>query len=854
MNELLKVMLPYLGIGLGIGIPIVFIYILGQIYPTVKIIISDIVKFFGWAGKNVRKYRVEQEYQGTINSIIQDYNKNFESPIMPHCKIEWVTSENQQNILKENEAIICLSFDKKDHNLNFYNATLNFVQIALIAKAKDYLDKSYSKAIDLLTTHIILRNNRKEVLTTFRTKLNDFDEDTKHEFEMLVPTNDRGLFWNMLLPEYYFYGELIDTLPPTSEFNTEANGLFQWFKELATREFDDKSNLKYISKNIKIGVILVGKDETWENQGITAYTKWADYYATNDFTSVYVLARGKRGEERSNDVVKILNQVKGFDIINKNPKIKCVSANGKEYIVTCYSLRPNKATVSYLAWEELKKHYSEQTEVPAIIDSIQKNNVFINVYGLKVELPNAELSEISITDAQRVFKVEDELFLNIIEFDPDRQHVIFSNKGTISDPKHYINAILDETKIYSCVVEKIQTDQQGLQKGLLISNEELKNYAFIPKSKATYSRFLDLNKKFTLRQSIDVIIEKYDSPSSRFIGKLNNLINPWESETINNLKINDSITVLVKQINEFIVICEIDEGLECCLSKYEISWNKNECVTSQFKVDDEIEVKITSIDYDKNKIDVSIKRLTKIPELEYFETNFNNLMEVEVIKVIPNKGLVVKYKNGTNTGFIHWFEIGWGSVGRIETIFKERDILKVLLYEFDTERNNLKFSIKRQYKHQFIEWFNTVDENNVVEGKVIKHFENSVQIEITQNDFTAQAFIFKQDISNLAFIETTDLQFYLPIGQLFNFYIKEINDDRQTILLTRREYLEDSEYPQYGEPINATYTKENHSRGYFYSNEIEGWSNLPNNNILLGTEIEVLLISSSTGEFTIIEK
>jgi ribosomal protein S1 len=854
MNELIKAILPYLGIGLGIGIPIVCIYIFGQIYPTVKIFLSDVIRVFGWTGKTVRKYSVESEYQGTINSIIQDYNKNFESPIMPNCKIEWVTPENQRNILKENEAIICLSFDKKDHNLNFYNATLNFVQTALIAKAKDYLNQPYSKAIDLLTTHIILRNNRKEVLTTFNKRFKDFDDDTKHEFETLVPTNDKGLFLNILLPEFYFYGEIVDTLPPNSEFNTEANGLFMWFKELATRDFDEKTKLKYVSKNFKIGIILVGKDETWENQGITAYTKWADYYATNDFNSVYVLARGKRGEDRANEVVKVLGQIKGFDILNKNPKIKCVSAEGKEYVVICYSLRPNKANISYLAWEKIKEYHSKNELIPAIIDSVEKEYSLVNIFGLKFQLPNIELSEIEISDARKVFKIENELFLNVKEFDIDRQYVVFSNKDTISDPKHYINEILDETKTYLCIVKKIQTDQQGLQKGLLVSNDELKNYAFIPKSKATYSRFLDLDKKFPLNQTIDVVIDKYDPSSSRFIGKLNNLVNPWESDTFNNLKINELIKVLVKQINEFIVICEIEEGLECCLSKYEISWEKTECVTSQFKVDDEVDVKVISIDSDKNRIDVSMKRLTKTAELEYFEINSDKLVKVEVTKVIPEKGLAVKYPNGTNTGFIHWFEIGWGSVGRFDTLFSKGDNLSAVLYEFDTERNSLKFSIKRQYKHQFKEWLNVIDENIAVQGKVVQYFENSVQIEITKDDFTVQAFILKQDISNISFIETIDFQFYLPVGKHFSFYIKEINEDRQTISLTRSEYLEQSEYPQYGESITVSYVKENHSKGYFYSDEIEGWTNLPDKDITLGTEVDVLLISSTTGEFTIEEK
>ena len=205
MNELIKIILLYLVTPVAIAFG--WIYLSGEIWAKGKIVLGDIFRLIGWTHKSVRKLSVKSEYEGTVNSIIQDYNKNFENPILPSCKIEWVDDNNINNVLRENEAIICLSFDKKDHNLNFYNAILNFVQIALIAKAKDYLKKSSSEAIDLLTTHIILRNNRKEVLTTFRKKFNEFEETTRQEFETLVPTNDRGLFLNILLPEFYFYGE-----------------------------------------------------------------------------------------------------------------------------------------------------------------------------------------------------------------------------------------------------------------------------------------------------------------------------------------------------------------------------------------------------------------------------------------------------------------------------------------------------------------------------------------------------------------------------------------------------------------------------------------------------------------------
>lgn len=851
MNEFIKIILLYLAGPLVITFG--FIYLSGEVWAKGKIVLSDIFRFIGWSHKSVRKLSVKSEYEGTVNSIIQDYNNNFETPILPRCKIEWATDNNIGNVLKENEAIICLSFNKKDHNLNFYNAILNFVQTALIAKAKDYLKKSSSEAIDLLTTHIILRNNRKEVLTTFRNKFNEFDVTTREEFEALIPTNDRGLFLHLLLPEFYFYGELIDTLPPCSEFNIEANGLLQWFKELASRDIDEKTNLKFISKNIKIGVILVGKDETWDTYGTSAYVKWADYYASENYNSVYVLGRGNSGYERASKVIDILIKTKGFDLLNKNPRIKCVSVEGKEYIVTCFSLRPNKASIAYIAWENLKQYYLEGKRVPAIINEVQKEYIIVNAFGLKFQIPNRQLSTIEIKDARKVFHTEDEVYLSIIELDADRQYIIFSNHDTESDPIHYIETVLESNKVYHCNIERVVKDKQGFQTGLKVSNSELKSWVYIPKSNLTYSRFLNLETKFIVGQNIDIIIDKYDPNSSSFIGKIENLTDPWEDNSVTKLQIGDIIDITIKQINEFAVICEYKEGVECRLVKQEISWVLSECNTTRFNVDETIKACIISIDVDNKRIYTSIKRLNKTPELEYFENHKEQIVDIDIAYIVPEKGIAVKYAENTNTGFIWWSEIGWGVIGHFENIYKQGDKIKAVVTDFDSEKNNIKFSIKRQYKHQFDEWRKIVNENHPVQGKVIEYFENSVHVELTEKGYIVQAFIHKKEISNFVFVEKTDLQYYLPIGSYFHFFILEIDENKKIISLTRRKYLEQTEIPNYGDVINVKYVKENHFKSYFYSDELEGWTNIPKSNILLGTSIEVILLSSSTGEYSIVE-
>ena len=98
MNELLKMILIFGVTQLLIAFG--YIYLFGEVWSKGKIVLADIAAFFGWAGKGVRKYSVEQEYQGTINSIIQDYNKNFETPIL---------SFPSKNSNSQIASVICLT-------------------------------------------------------------------------------------------------------------------------------------------------------------------------------------------------------------------------------------------------------------------------------------------------------------------------------------------------------------------------------------------------------------------------------------------------------------------------------------------------------------------------------------------------------------------------------------------------------------------------------------------------------------------------------------------------------------------------------------------------------------------------
>ena len=71
--------------------------------------------------------------------------------------------------------------------------------------------------------------------------------------------------------------------------------------------------------------------------------------------------------------------------------------------------------------------------------------------------------------------------------------------------------------------------------------------------------------------------------------------------------------------------------------------------------------------------------------------------------------------------------------------------------------------------------------------------------------------------------------------------IKIINNVPGEKFICRARYL-----------YKVIYVKENHSKGYFYSDELEGWTNIPEKDIKLGSSIEVIPVSHSTGEYQIV--
>ncbi len=843
--------LTALGIGSAVIVAVV-VYALKN-YSSLKIILSDIYRAFGFLGSWVRKESVSSEVEGTLNGVIDDFNNNFSTPILPNCKIQWVTPENQKNTLIENEAIVCLSFDKKDHDLNFYNATYNFIQTALVAKAKPFIKKSTAKAIDLLSTKIILRQYRREVLRTFNNKFAEVEQETKDTFHRLDETDQNGLFSTLLLPEVFHLGELLNEKTPHPIIENEIEKFLNWFYDLATRDIDERTTLRYESPNIKIGVILVAKLTTYNQYGAAAYTNRAAKYASEHFNAVYLLSKGHNRNKIAREVASILTTSKGFDQMNKIDIIKKPNDDGTTTIITCICLRPDPTTIRFNAWEFLKEKFSKNEKVIGIIETVIADNVIVNVSGLQTNIPNKNLSSAIIPDATKLFYENQELELSIVECDADREFLTLSNVGTKTDPKIWIDSNLSNDKPINAKVSRIQKTKEGEVKGIIAKCTNPDIEVFIPRSKATYSRFTDLEKKFTLYSDVVIAIQDFNFGFGNFIGKIFDLKNPYETISFTSLNLGDDVTIAIKDIQERFVIGEIEEGIECILYADQVAWNQVDCNTQGFKIDDSVKVKIISLDKEHFRISVSQKQFSQSPEKEFYDANRDKIIDGVITNIDNENGIYFKNDKLGIQGFVHWSELVWGSIYPISSNFSVGNPISVKIIAYKKDYNSVQYSCKRCLQHQFTEFNAAFDDKDYVTGVIKSHYLKIATVELNYNGLIVKAYIHKSKISNCCYTVDCDIPIFLPISSKFSFVIERFDEKFSVLELSRKLYLEEINQVNLGEAYKVKYTKTFNGKCYFYTNELEGFVASGKSTFQVGQELEVIPYSTSSNEFELVK-
>ena len=424
-------------------------------------------------------------------------------------------------------------------------------------------------------------------------------------------------------------------------------------------------------------------------------------------------------------------------------------------------------------WHELEKLYLEGTPINGFVSKRVKGGFAVMIDDTLAFLPGSQLDIRPIKNINSL--VGTTQLLQILKMDKKRYNIVVSRKAIIS--KSYAEGKLEGQEQYEegQIVEGVVKNITGY--GAFIDLGYVDGLLHV--TDISWSRINHPSEVLELNQSLKLKVIKINPENKRISLGIKQLTeDPW-GEVVEKYTVGSSFKVKVTNTTDYGIFVELAKGVEGLVHISEMSWVKKDINPKvDYKVGDEVEVKVLEIDIKKRRINLSIKQCTPNPWLEYANVNpEGNIVEVEIKEINPN-GLVVKL-NDSIEGFIRLSDLSWENKDKdILNDYKVSDKVTAKIIKHNLEKDKVLLSVKHLSEDPYIGAFDEHKKGDTVKCKVVAKTENGLDVELKAG---VAGFIKRSDLSLDA--EDRNIENY-NVGDELEALVLQVNSSSRIVSLS----------------------------------------------------------------------
>jgi len=336
---------------------------IGIIYYLVRVLLDE-DKSALWRARIYKAvYRISGKSSAEKKYIANDITSriNLARRRMPFAKeylprsvgVQWVEGGTGETMsLSNNEMVVQLDpADLEEKNIVLITSAL--VRRTSLAGIRHIMNRPLELSMDInLVKNLLIEIGDRRILdwyfrNEYQPALDESDE-IKEWNEKITEIDERGLFTRLLLVELDNYSKQIIGKASSPNMLNEITGLIEFVFRIATKAYGQDAPLEYISRYIKIGVILVGEtSKVLYDLGL--YLKAFAFKLRRQLASIYVITFDKEllGSTSPEIYEQFVERTKELDAeieqrfqIEKEFEIKYVctdlASNKRKAKISCY--------------------------------------------------------------------------------------------------------------------------------------------------------------------------------------------------------------------------------------------------------------------------------------------------------------------------------------------------------------------------------------------------------------------------------------------------------------------------------------------------------------------------------------
>jgi small subunit ribosomal protein S1 len=394
------------------------------------------------------------------------------------------------------------------------------------------------------------------------------------------------------------------------------------------------------------------------------------------------------------------------------------------------------------AWERIVEIHKTGEIVTGTVTSKTKGGLIVDVFGMETFLPGSQIDVKPVTDYDQF--VGKTMEFKVVKVNEAIKNAVVSHKALIESDieaqRAQIIGKLEKGQVLEGTVKNITDfgafmDLGGLD-GLLYITD------------ISWGRINHPTEVLKLDQKINVVVLDFDDEKRRISLGLKQLTpHPWDvlPETIVE---GATVKGRVVNIEDYGAFLEIMPGVEGLVHVSEITWANTPINAKEFfKLGDEYEAKVVTLDKDSRKMSLSIKQLSNDPWSD-IETKFpEGSRHAGVVKNITPYGVFVELSSGIG-GMIHISDLSWlKRFNHPGEYTKVGENIDVMILGIDKDNRKLQLGHKQLEEDPWNSLQDTFAIGSIHEGTVLRKDDKGaiVQLSYGLEGFAPNRHLAKED-------------------------------------------------------------------------------------------------------------
>ena len=377
------------------------------------------------------------------------------------------------------------------------------------------------------------------------------------------------------------------------------------------------------------------------------------------------------------------------------------------------------------AWERIVEVHKTGEIITGTVTSKTKGGLIVDVFGMETFLPGSQIDVKPVTDYDQF--VGKTMEFKVVKINETIKNAVVSHKALIESDieaqRAQIMSKLEKGQVLEGTVKNITDfgafmDLGGLD-GLLYITD------------ISWGRIAHPSEVLKLDQKINVVVLDFDDEKRRISLGLKQLTpHPWD--VLGDAVVEGNVVKgKVVNIEDYGAFLEIQPGVEGLVHVSEITWaNTPVNAKEYFKLGDEHEAKIVTLDKESRKMSLSIKQLSADPWNEIDAKFPEGSRHAGLVKNITNYGVFVELAPGIG-GMIHISDLSWLKRFNHPTEYtKVGQHIDVMILGIDRENRKLQLGHKQLEEDPWNTLQDTFAIGSLHEGLVTRRDDKGAVIQL----------------------------------------------------------------------------------------------------------------------------